>query len=381
MEVFTRVKNTFIEFAQAESNRIQHQRRKSLGCQRELMSPGLEDLPSSGSFSSPDNTTTMHDARATGRRSWACGAAASLYAEGGIKEAPGSTWPDARQPEDVHGKQGPAKAAHSAVAIARDPTTRPGHVASVLTQGAAQCAGQASHLKHNAQILATTLPKRQLSGMKAQVCSSPGSTKHPSHWHARTATACMPSCTKQPAEPAASQDLSQQHNCPSGTARSQKKASQRQQQPLKAQSRRWCTFKITAAHPLFHPVPMLIGKGGVNTRRIALQTGAKIRVRGRGSGHLEAATGEEAPAPLMMVVSSARKNTEGYFTALNLSADLLWEMQQAYNTHCADVGIEDEFPAFTAGNMCRFTQEHLARAAHPPSLTHSPKFLSSAFGS
>ncbi|CAK9033630.1 unnamed protein product [Durusdinium trenchii] len=130
----------------------------------------------------------------------------------------------------------------------------------------------------------------------------------------------------------------------------------------RAQSRRWCCINIRMHFDrTFHPVRMIIGKGGDNTRRIALLTGAKVRVRGRGSGHLEPATGQEAPTPLMVVVSSDSENTEGYFAALSMSIELLEEVRTAYVKNCQWTGTKAMAPAFVAGSMCDFTKTEIRR--------------------
>ena len=50
-------------------------------------------------------------------------------------------------------------------------------------------------------------------------------------------------------------------------------------------------------------VPRLIGHAGENTTNIWLLTNAKVRIRGRGSGHLEVDHKKEAPVNLMMAIS------------------------------------------------------------------------------
>ena len=147
-----------------------------------------------------------------------------------------------------------------------------------------------------------------------------------------------------------------------------------QREAPRAPARRWCCFKIKMHQDrTFHPVRMMIGKGGDNTRRIALQTGAKVRIRGRGSGHIEPATGEEAPTPLMMVVSSDFDNTDGYFAALDMSLELLQEVESAYKDHCAAAGVRAISPAFVIGSTCEFTMSQLDRASCPASMPSGPQ--------
>ncbi|CAE7620441.1 kif7 [Symbiodinium sp. CCMP2592] len=92
-------------------------------------------------------------------------------------------------------------------------------------------------------------------------------------------------------------------------------------------SRYWCSFHLLQAYAQFSVVPAMIGKRGVNTRTIFDQTGAKIRVRGRGSGHMESQTGKEAPAGLMVTVSSHRSDWNGFVEAVNLTGELIDRVQ------------------------------------------------------
>ena len=57
----------------------------------------------------------------------------------------------------------------------------------------------------------------------------------------------------------------------------------------------------------FDLVPWLIGRRGLNLRKIAEATDSKIRVRGRGSGHLEPEAGKEAPTPLMVAITTNKR--------------------------------------------------------------------------
>lgn len=77
-------------------------------------------------------------------------------------------------------------------------------------------------------------------------------------------------------------------------------------------------------------VRMIIGKGGQNTKDIYFQTGCKIRVRGRGSGHLEQGTSEEAPTPLMLAVTAEPNNKVGFMTAVELSLLLLENIEERF---------------------------------------------------
>ncbi|CAE7198906.1 kif7 [Symbiodinium natans] len=92
-------------------------------------------------------------------------------------------------------------------------------------------------------------------------------------------------------------------------------------------NRYWCSFHLQQAYTQFAVVPAIIGKKGCNTRAIFEKTGAKIRVRGRGSGHMEAASGREAPAGLMVTVSSNSFEWDGFVEAVRLTGELLDRVQ------------------------------------------------------
>ncbi len=66
-------------------------------------------------------------------------------------------------------------------------------------------------------------------------------------------------------------------------------------------------------------VPSLIGYSGDNTKKIFASTGAKVRIRGIGSGHLEVDGIKEAPVPLMMAIT-IEEDDEHLWCAKLLSA-------------------------------------------------------------
>jgi len=96
-------------------------------------------------------------------------------------------------------------------------------------------------------------------------------------------------------------------------------------------TRYWCCFHLSQAYTGLGVVPCIIGRKGTNTKRIFEMTGAKIRVRGRGSGHKEATTGLEAPAGLMVTVSSNSNDWNGFVAAVKETAQLLELVQQKMN--------------------------------------------------
>lgn len=115
--------------------------------------------------------------------------------------------------------------------------------------------------------------------------------------------------------------------------------------------------------PGFDLVPMLIGKGGQNMRKIAEATGAKLRVRGRGSGHLEVQGKREAPTPLMLAVTTEKnEGLPSFKAALEKSFVELRIVEKRYKLHCEKEGTPHEGPCFSVGYMTDGIQELLGDA-------------------
>lgn len=103
----------------------------------------------------------------------------------------------------------------------------------------------------------------------------------------------------------------------------------------------------------FDLVPRLIGCGGCNMRRIAEQTGAKLRIRGRGSGHLEVECGngqkEEARAPLMIAVTTDICDAQAFRSAIAMTLQELRTVEARYKVHCEKMNIVHEGPCYSIG--------------------------------
>ena len=69
-------------------------------------------------------------------------------------------------------------------------------------------------------------------------------------------------------------------------------------------------------------------------RAINVDTKAKIRVRGRGSGHLEVQGTNEAPVPLMVAVTSERVYKKHFSKAVQMTLVKLKEVQVLFNQFC-----------------------------------------------
>eukprot|EP00928_Gymnodinium_smaydae_P092275 TRINITY_DN7610_c4_g1_i1.p1 TRINITY_DN7610_c4_g1~~TRINITY_DN7610_c4_g1_i1.p1 ORF type:complete len:645 (+),score=109.54 TRINITY_DN7610_c4_g1_i1:169-1935(+) len=94
--------------------------------------------------------------------------------------------------------------------------------------------------------------------------------------------------------------------------------------------RLWIHIHLHMKRPGFDLVPMLIGRGGQNVRKIADRTGAKIRVRGRGSGHKEINGKFEAPTPLMVAVTTELKDAAGFRMAVQMTLDELRQVERRF---------------------------------------------------
>jgi len=88
----------------------------------------------------------------------------------------------------------------------------------------------------------------------------------------------------------------------------------------------------------FDLMPKLIGCSGRNTREVWEKTGTKVRIRGRGSGHLETTTQREANAHLMVAVAADHGRADDFRTAVLMVKNLLEEVENKFNEHCQRKG-------------------------------------------
>lgn len=86
----------------------------------------------------------------------------------------------------------------------------------------------------------------------------------------------------------------------------------------------------------FKAAKVLIGRGGQNMRQIAEATTAKIRVRGKGSGHLEGPNNAESTDPLMCCISCP--DTRGYEEAKVRVTRIFEQMFTQFRDHCKKQG-------------------------------------------
>ena len=154
-----------------------------------------------------------------------------------------------------------------------------------------------------------------------------------------------------------------------GAGSSNPKAAKVEWQPYyKHPARHWAHIFLFKRHVSFDLVPMLIGRFGNNLGDIWRQTGAKLRVRGRGSGHLEVGGTHEAPVPLMLAVTSNKLSNEDFRIANERALRVLEAVSQQYRCFCDSMSIPFE-PVFAYGEVAHCSKELLddllQRYPHP----------------
>merc|ERR1712187_385540 len=122
-----------------------------------------------------------------------------------------------------------------------------------------------------------------------------------------------------------------------GRAQLEAASSRRSTRRKGAHNKLWCHVHINEdALKLegFDLIPRLIGSKGKNTRDIWEKTGTKVRVRGRGSGHIEQNTGKEAPSHLMMAIAAEHGRKEDFRAAVARVKGLLEQVFMQIDEHC-----------------------------------------------
>lgn len=106
--------------------------------------------------------------------------------------------------------------------------------------------------------------------------------------------------------------------------------------------RLWCHVFVDARmlKPGFDLVKKLIGKNGCNTRGIFESTRTKVRVRGKGSGHMEERTGDEAPVPLMVALAAQQGCEEGFCKAFEMTKELLQDVSKRFEAFLRRQGAD-----------------------------------------
>mmetsp|Transcript_10804 Transcript_10804/g.20978 ORF Transcript_10804/g.20978 Transcript_10804/m.20978 type:complete len:668 (+) Transcript_10804:105-2108(+) len=116
-------------------------------------------------------------------------------------------------------------------------------------------------------------------------------------------------------------------------------------------TRLWAHIHLHMMVPGFDLVPRLIGRKGCNMRKIAESTGAKIRIRGRGSGHLEIDGQFEAPTPLMVAVTTDKMDEDGFRAAVAQTIEELKNVEIRFRHFCEQKNIKHEGPCYSIGSI------------------------------
>ena len=113
----------------------------------------------------------------------------------------------------------------------------------------------------------------------------------------------------------------------------------------------WVHIFLHPQHERFDMVPMFIGKKGKNMKKIVHETGAKVRIRGRGSKYLEVDGKREAPVPLMVAVTVAQGDVVNFRKAVDMTVVQLLEVAWHYEQFCRQRCLPFDLPIFSIGEV------------------------------
>lgn len=112
--------------------------------------------------------------------------------------------------------------------------------------------------------------------------------------------------------------------------------------------RLWIHIVLHMLKDDFDCVPMLIGRRGCNVKPIHEATGAKLRIRGKGSGHKEK-DGQEADIPPMVAISTLKRCDADFCDAVQRTLDILKRVGVRYEEFCRERQLVHEGPLFSLG--------------------------------
>jgi hypothetical protein len=105
----------------------------------------------------------------------------------------------------------------------------------------------------------------------------------------------------------------------------------------RSEGKRQCQFTIgIEEEPTFRVVRKLLGPHGQHVKRVAEASGAKLRLRGRGSGFREGHEQEESSDPLMLCVSAP--DSRSYKVAVSLLSEHIEDVYNQYRKACPEKG-------------------------------------------
>jgi len=233
--------------------------------------------------------------------------------------APQAVWPDARDALPQHmapPQQQDAPLCHAALDLSR-----------AVDQGSLLSEAAAVHARARVPVELQAMLRQQHAAARApakRAAGKPAAEKAPNPTEAR------------PEEPAAAP-----------------KASKGSRRPLRS----WIHIYLHMQTGGFDLVPRMIGRKGCNLRKIADATGAKIRIRGRGSGHLEGDTRREAPVPLMIAVTADQQDFGGFCTAVEMTLLELSNTAEKFQQFCAREGHACKAPFYSVGMINDVSRE------------------------
>mmetsp|Transcript_58184 Transcript_58184/g.138541 ORF Transcript_58184/g.138541 Transcript_58184/m.138541 type:complete len:518 (+) Transcript_58184:141-1694(+) len=136
---------------------------------------------------------------------------------------------------------------------------------------------------------------------------------------------------------------------------------------MRRPARYWVHIYLHMNEEGFDLVPMFIGRSGCNVKKIAEATGAKLRIRGKGSGHKEGPDGEEAPVPLMVAVTTDKTDAEHFREAVRMTLVELQRVSQRFDEFIAKNNKQFSGPYFSIAVVGEGGKEHL-HGLYDPSL-------------
>eukprot|EP00931_Biecheleriopsis_adriatica_P053804 TRINITY_DN31587_c0_g1_i1.p1 TRINITY_DN31587_c0_g1~~TRINITY_DN31587_c0_g1_i1.p1 ORF type:complete len:600 (+),score=146.11 TRINITY_DN31587_c0_g1_i1:220-2019(+) len=142
-----------------------------------------------------------------------------------------------------------------------------------------------------------------------------------------------------------------------GSPHGSKHAPQRPSAPRRL--RLWAHIYLHMQAEGFDLVPRFIGRGGCNTRKIAEATGAKVRIRGQGSGHKEVEGKHEAPTPLMVAVTTDEAEAAMFKKAVDMTVKVLKTVEGRYLAFCQQKKLEHSGPCYSIGLLNSSSNEAL----------------------
>jgi len=133
----------------------------------------------------------------------------------------------------------------------------------------------------------------------------------------------------------------------------------------KATGKLWCHFYLDPVMLMkgFDLNKKIIGHGGSCTKGIFDATACKIRLRGRGSMHMEGPGNREAPVHLMLAVTTEPGRHESFRKAFDMSVELLKGVENRFRVFCRKSDHKaPSSPCFWVGELSSESRRSLGSA-------------------